>query len=147
MSGKLFSTRAHGVLDYLTAGALLTLPRSLGWGRDTTRLLTAAGLGTLAYSLLTRYELGLFKLLPIPAHLALDIAGGATLMAAPMFLRDEDADVAAVVTAIGMYEIAAALATEWRPADDSDGASLGREAAEALARSARSVMREGAVGG
>jgi len=147
MSTRLFTTRTHGVLDYLTAGALITLPRALGWGRGTTRLLTAAGLGTLAYSLLTRYELGLFKVLPMRAHLALDIASGATLMAAPMFLADESTDTAALVMGLGMFEIAAALTTEPWPDYDPDGAAITRADVEALGRSAREVMRGGAVGG
>ena len=142
---KLFSTKSHGILDYAVAGGLLVLPRALGWGPRTTRLLTGAGLATLAYSVLTRYELGVFKVLPMGAHLALDIAQGATLIAAPMFLGDETPDVAAAVTAIGMFEIAAALETELRPGGDE--VSLGREAVEALEQTARAVMSEGAVGG
>ena len=147
MSTRLFTTRTHGLMDYLMAGTLLALPRAMGWGRDTTRLLTAAGLGTLAYSLLTRYEFGLFKLLPMRAHLALDIVGGATLMAAPMFLEDESPDAAAAVSALGMFEIAAALTTEPWPDYDAGGPTLSRAAVEALGRSAREVMRGGAVGG
>ena len=70
---KLLSTRTHGVVDYLTAGTLLALPRAMGWGDRVTNLLTGAALGTVAYSLLTRYELGAVKVLPMKAHLALDL--------------------------------------------------------------------------
>ena len=34
------STRTHGVLDFLTAGTLVALPRALGWGERVTSTLT-----------------------------------------------------------------------------------------------------------
>src|SRR3954452_19407841 len=108
---KPLSTRTHGVLDYLTAGLLLALPRALGWDRPVTCLLTGAAAGTLAYSALTRYELGPIKLLPMPAHLALDGASGARFVAAPAFLTREPAGTRASLVGIGLFEIAAALLT------------------------------------
>ena len=60
---RLISTRTHGVLDYLTAGALVALPRALGWSRPVTRLLTGAAAMHVGYSLATNYELGLVKAL------------------------------------------------------------------------------------
>jgi hypothetical protein len=120
---KPLSTRAHGVLDYLTVGLLLALPRALGWDRPVTRLLTGAAVGTLAYSALTRYELGPLKLLPMPAHLALDGASGALFVAAPAFLAGERAATKAALIGIGLFEIAAALLTRTTVAGrDGDGA-------------------------
>jgi hypothetical protein len=58
---KLFSTRTHGFLNYFTGGTLLVLPRALGWDQKLTSFLTAMGLGTAVYSVVTRYELGLVK--------------------------------------------------------------------------------------
>jgi hypothetical protein len=51
-------TRVHGVLDYLSAVALFAAPRLLGWRPGLSRTVAAAGLGTMAYSLATRYEWG-----------------------------------------------------------------------------------------
>jgi hypothetical protein len=62
---KPISTKAHGFLDYMTAGLLVTLPRALGWSTCATRLLDASAAGTVAYSLLTQYELGVVKALPM----------------------------------------------------------------------------------
>ena len=60
---KLFSMRTHGVLDYcLGRSSCSLLPRALGWSRPVTNLLTGSALATLAYSLMTRYELGAVKL-------------------------------------------------------------------------------------
>ncbi len=81
---KPISTRAHGVLDYLTGGLLLGAPRALGLsGTGAGRLLRLAGLGHAAYSVLTDYELGLVRRVPMRTHLALDGAGAVALAAAP----------------------------------------------------------------
>ena len=114
MKLRFVSTKTHGVLDYLSVGTLLALPRALGWGARATNLLTSAAVGTLAYSLLTRYELGLFKILPMPGHLALDAMQGALLSAAPALLPDEDGSVSAVLVGLGAFELGAALSTQPR---------------------------------
>jgi hypothetical protein len=112
---KVISTKTHGFLDYLTAGAMLTLPRAMGWGQTVTRLLTGAAVGTIGYSLLTRYELGLVKVLPMRAHLTLDALSGAMLCAAPLLLPDEESEVKAALVGMGLFELAAALTTEAEP--------------------------------
>lgn len=112
---KLFSTRVHGVLDYSSVALLCVLPRALGWSTAVTRLLTGSALATLAYSLLTRYELGLVKILPMPAHLALDGASGALLCGAALALSDEEPGVRAALTGLGLFEITASLTTQTQP--------------------------------
>jgi hypothetical protein len=130
---KLISTKTHGILDYLTAGAMLTLPRALGWSETATRLLTGAALGTAGYSLLTRYELGLVQVLPMRAHLTLDAVGGAMLCAAPLLLPDEESEVKGALVGLGLFELAAALTTETEPSPGVGPDPLG-EAAAALRR-------------
>jgi len=75
----------HGVVDY-TAGTLLTtvLPRLVGVeGTPAARQIRTAGAVHLAYSTLTAYPLGLVKLIPFKAHLALDALGAVALAATP----------------------------------------------------------------
>lgn len=112
---KLVSTKTHAVLDYVSVAALATLPRALGWSPPVTNLLTGAAASTLVYSLLTRYELGAVKLLPMPAHLALDAASGAMLASAPLALTNERKAVVGALIGIGLFEIAAALSTATEP--------------------------------
>ena len=112
MKLRIVSTKTHGVLDYLSVGTLLAAPRLLGWGPRATNLLTGAAVGTLAYSLLTRYELGLFKVLPMPGHLALDAMQGALMCAAPALLAEEDGSVSAALVGLGAFELGAALTTK-----------------------------------
>lgn len=118
---KLISTRTHGVLDLVTAATLVTLPRALGWGDRVTSMLTALGVGTLGYSLLTNYEFGLRKILPMRVHLALDAASGASLCAAPWIFPDEAPEVIATLVGLGLFEIAAAMLTEPEPGGLTEG--------------------------
>jgi hypothetical protein len=87
----------------------------MGWSPTVTRLLTAAGTTTAVYSLFTRYELGVVKLLPMKAHLAMDAVQGGMLMAAGALLEDEEDDVRMALGAIGGFEIAVTALTQPRP--------------------------------
>ena len=82
---RIFSTKTHGVLDYLTGAALLAAPKALGLEDvpSSSRALKLAGGGATAYSLLTDYELGVAKVLPMPVYLALDAASGVLLASSP----------------------------------------------------------------
>ena len=109
------STMAHGILDYVTAPTLIALPRIFGWGPRVTMLLNGAGAGVLAYSVLTRYELGLLKVLPMKVHLGLDMASGGMLALSPFILlnkRERNVATIATLVGLGLYEITAGLLTQ-----------------------------------
>ncbi len=116
---KPISTKAHGVLDYLSAGTLLALPRLLGWTPTVTTLLTGSAITTLAGSLLTKYELGLFKVLPMRGHLALDGITAATHAAATFLLFDDDdrkrGNALPILLGLVAFETGAALLTRTQP--------------------------------
>lgn len=103
---KPLSTRAHGLVDYASVLLLWLTPRRFVWGGGARRLLGRAAAATLAYSLLTRYEWGLFRLLPMPAHLWLDAVQAVMLCAAPVFLPREERVVRAAILSIGLGELA-----------------------------------------
>lgn len=111
---KPISTKVHGLLDYATAAFLHTLPRVMGWSRQATAVLDAAGASATAYSLFTDYERGLVKALPMKAHLTLDALSGGVLVASAIAMDDEDDDVRATIAALGAFEIAAALLSRTR---------------------------------
>ncbi|MDQ4127165.1 MAG: SPW repeat protein [Actinomycetota bacterium] len=88
MGLRMIPTSVHGAIDYLTGGMLLAAPRLLGLTDEprAALVLRSAGGGALAYSLITDYELGLLRLLPMPAHLAMDAASGVLVAVSPWLL-------------------------------------------------------------
>ncbi len=119
MTRRFVPTTAHGVLDYLSVAALWALPRALGWSAPVSRLLSGAAVGTLVYSLTTRYELGAVGVLPMKAHLAMDAVGGASLCALPFASEDADQTETAVCCAIGGFDMLVSMLTETEPAPTS----------------------------
>jgi hypothetical protein len=112
---KLISTQMHGMLDFATAGALCIVPRLLRLDAQVTTLLTAAGAGAIAYSLVTKYEYGLMPLLPMKGHLTLDAGSGLSLCAAPFVMGTQDPTARNILVGMGAWEIAAALMTQTQP--------------------------------
>jgi hypothetical protein len=75
----------HGVTDYSVGSFLVTaFPRLAGIsGTRAGRQIRRAGAIHAGYSALTKYPLGIVKLIPYPAHLAIDAAGALALAATP----------------------------------------------------------------
>jgi hypothetical protein len=127
---RFISTRVHGVLDYLTAGVLIAAPSLLEFRKHgmQTWLPVALGVGTIGYSVLTDYELGLFKIIPMPMHLALDAANGALLAASPWLFGFAE-EVSAPHLGLGLFEIvvtASSQSAPTRPVDQVATASIKR---------------------
>jgi hypothetical protein len=75
----------HGVVDYSAGAVLMTVfPRLAGLAgtRSARQVRTAAAIHA-GYSTLTKYPLGIVKVLPFQAHLALDAIGALALAATP----------------------------------------------------------------
>jgi hypothetical protein len=75
----------HGVVDYTAGASLLTVfPMLAGIeGTRAARQIRIAGAIHAGYSTLTDYPLGIVKLIPYQAHLAIDAAGAIVLAATP----------------------------------------------------------------
>jgi hypothetical protein len=75
----------HGTVDYAAGASLTTvLPRALGLsGTRSARQIRTAGAIHAGYSAMTDYPLGIVKVLPFQAHLALDALGALALAATP----------------------------------------------------------------
>jgi hypothetical protein len=75
----------HGVVDYSAGSFLLTaFPRVAGIsGTRSARQVRIAAAVHAGYSTLTKYPLGIVKLIPFPVHLAMDAAGAIALAATP----------------------------------------------------------------
>ena len=106
------STKTHGVIDYVASGIFAILPKAAGFSPKVTALLEATAGSAVMYSAMTNYELGMVKMLPMKAHLALDALSGGMLLGAAMIFDDEDDGARATLAGIGLFEIAAALTTQ-----------------------------------
>src|ERR1700710_438637 len=109
---KLISTKTHGILDYATVVVLYLLPRAFRWNRRVTGFLTFMAAGLLGYSAFTQYEFGIFRRLPMRGHLIFDAMSGLLMMVSPAFLRTRSPFVNTILIGLGLYEIAASIATE-----------------------------------
>lgn len=91
---KPISTRMHGMLDYVVGLVLLLAPNLFGFAdADSAAVWVARLIGclTILQAIITRYELGLLKLVPMRLHLFNDFVAGAFLAASPWLLNFYDA--------------------------------------------------------
>ena len=82
---KMIPTKIHARLDYLVGCMLLILPGITGLdvNRPAGVVPMLLGLLIIAYSLLTKYELGLKRIIPLKTHLIIDFFAGSLLAASP----------------------------------------------------------------
>ena len=112
---KVFSTKFHGLLDYATVIHLPVLFRALDASEETRRVADGGALAALAYSLLTNYERGALKVLPMPVHLALDALFGAALCATALRQTEDKTAVRGALAGLGLFSLFASVATETEP--------------------------------
>lgn len=109
-------TKTHGILDYAGGASLLGAPRVLR-DRRAAFVLGAAGVGMLATSFSTDYELGVRKRIPMTTHLLIDAATGALLIAGGEGLRRRGARFLdwLPLTLVGASSLGGAVLTERTP--------------------------------
>ncbi|HEY8382547.1 MAG TPA: SPW repeat protein [Microvirga sp.] len=115
---RFLPSRIHGIIDYLWGVALLASPWVLGFSDVTAAkwLAVVFGIGAVLYSVVTDYELGLIRFLPMPLHLAIDGLGGAFLAASPWLFGFSDR-VYLPHLLFGLFSVLASLITRTGPAD------------------------------
>jgi hypothetical protein len=114
---RFLPTRIHGVIDYIWGVLLLASPWIFGFadGGAAQWVAVVVGLGAIAYSAVTDYELGLVRLAPMRLHLLPDGLGGALLAASPWILGFADR-VCGPHLAFGLFAVVASLITQTEPA-------------------------------
>jgi hypothetical protein len=83
-------TRNHGYLDYIFGAVLIAAPWLFGFGNSTNwgmAVPVVLGAVVITYSIFTCYELGALHLIPMQAHLAIDLILGIALAVSPWLLR------------------------------------------------------------
>ena len=78
-------TKIHGLLDYAVAIILIALPWILGTQGKNAQTVVPVTLGvlTIIYSLITRYECSAVQVIPMRAHLFLDVINALILASSP----------------------------------------------------------------
>lgn len=86
MNMKCIPTKVHGILDYVVAIVLVLAPILFGFsevGGAAVVVPTVLGIALFVYSLLTKYEWGVFKVLSMPYHLMIDMVAAIFLALSP----------------------------------------------------------------
>ena len=78
-------TKLHAPVDYIVGAALIAAPWIFQFSDHTAATVVpiVLGIGLIAYSLFTNYELGVWKVAPMAVHNLIDVAAGALLAASP----------------------------------------------------------------
>ena len=115
---RFIPTRLHAPLDYIVGVALIAAPWIFQFSDVTaaTVLSVVLGVGLIVYSLLTDYELGVWRTFPMSIHNLFDIAAGALLAASPWLFgfADEGANAWAPFDVVGLAAIFLGLTTQQR---------------------------------
>jgi hypothetical protein len=109
---KPISTRVHGIIDYTWAAAASSLAGRIDGATSTARLLRGAANASTASALVTNYECGAVRLLPMKGHLAFDAALCSALVASPFFLPATERRYAAIPVLLGITGLIAGMLTE-----------------------------------
>lgn len=112
---RFLPTAIHGIVDYVAGLVILVLPWLFDWEDNVKGVMTVLGLGVILYSLLTDYELGVSRQIPMPTHLLLDALGGIVLIVWPFIFGVDDTTTRTVMIILGVLEIGASLVTQTVP--------------------------------
>src|SRR3954469_9468644 len=113
---KAITTRTHGILDYIVSLFVIAMPWLLGFaqGGYETWIPVILGLTSIIYSLLTNYELGALRVIPMRVHLILDTVSGLLLLASPWLFGFSDyVSTPHVVT--GLVELLVVVMSQKQP--------------------------------
>jgi hypothetical protein len=124
MSYKFIPTKVHGALDYIVGIALILAPWLFAFsdrGGAAVAIPIVLGIGLIAYSIFTKYEWGLIKVLRMPYHLIIDLLAAALLAFSPFIFGfyDENAmNVWLPHVVVGIAVILVVIFSQSQPASD-----------------------------
>ena len=106
----------HAIADYAVGILLIVVALAVGGSAGAVGTGVVVGATVLAVSMLTRYPLGIIKVLPFTVHSAGDYAAAALLIGAPFVLGFADAEggFAAFYVAMGVAVLAVSLITNYQ---------------------------------
>lgn len=122
MSYRFIPTKVHGVFDYVGAIALVFAPTIFGFtdvGGAAVAVPMILGVALFVYSLFTRYELGVVRLIGFPIHLAVDFVAAAFLALSPFIFSfvNHTPNVWLPHVIVGVLVLLIVLFSQRQPAD------------------------------
>ena len=115
---RFIPTKFHAPLDYIVGAALIAAPWIFQFSEHTAATVVpiVLGIGLIAYSLFTDYELGVWKVAPMAVHNLIDIVAGGVLAASPWLFgfADESANVWLPHVVVGLAAVFLGLTTKQR---------------------------------
>ena len=113
---RFIPTKYHAPLDYIVGAALIAAPWIFQFSEHTAATVVpiVLGVGLIAYSLFTNYELGVWKVAPMAVHNVIDIVAGTFLAASPWIFgfADESANVWVPHLVVGLAAVFLGLTTK-----------------------------------
>lgn len=121
----------HAIADYAVAVTLILVALAAGGSGRAVSTGVALGAVVLAVSMLTRYPLGVVKVLPFKLHSAGDYLAAVLLVLAPFGLHFDRSDtvLSALYIVIGVAVLAVSLITNYQYSPDRAWAPTTRHAA------------------
>ena len=106
----------HAIADYAVGGLLIAVALIVGGSAGAIATGVVVGAVVLAVSMLTRYPLGVVKVVPFTVHSAGDYLASALLLIAPFALRFNSSDTGLSVfyVAAGVAVLAVSLITNYQ---------------------------------
>ena len=105
----------HGVIEYVAGALLIAAPFLFAFDDDTaTAVSIVAGVVILVVTASTALPTGLIKSIPVQAHVILDFAMAAVLIAAPfLFGFSDDGTATAFFIVLGVVHLLLTIATRF----------------------------------
>jgi hypothetical protein len=137
---KILNPTLHGILDYAIALAFLAAPAWLGFSDTAASLSYIIGVTYIAAALLTKYPLGVIKMIPFPVHGVLETIMAACWIVMP-WVFEYAADIAArnfyVISGVGLLLVA--LLTDYKATGPRTAAYAGERRHHIIDRRQRSM--------
>ena len=113
---RLLPAWLHAVADYAVGGLLIIVAVASGASAGAVATGVVVGGTVLLVSMLTKYPLGVFKVLPFTVHSAGDYLAVVLLVAAPWVLNfaDGDTGIAAFYVVAGLAVLAVSVITNYQ---------------------------------
>ncbi|MGZ4270359.1 MAG: SPW repeat domain-containing protein [Solirubrobacteraceae bacterium] len=110
----------HGVIEYVAAVVLIVAPFVLSFNGAATAVSIVAGLLVLMLAATTDGPTSLVNSVPLPAHILLDYALAALLVAAPfLFGFSKETAPTAFFIALGVLHLLVTIATRFKGAGEA----------------------------